>query len=45
MQKIADMGLEAGILDRRLDVRDLVDRRFIPADIEASAIAMPPAAP
>src|SRR5262245_21777040 len=32
MQKIADMGLAAGILDKRLDVRDLVDRRFIPPD-------------
>jgi hypothetical protein len=38
MQKIADMGLAAGILERRLDVRDLVDRRFIPSDIHAAAI-------
>ena len=38
MQQIADMGLEAGILERRLDVRDLVDRRFIPADIQPAAI-------
>src|SRR5512145_343317 len=37
MQKIADMGLEAGILERHLDVRELVDRRFIPAEIEAAA--------
>ncbi len=40
MQKIADMGLEAGILERRLDVKDLVDRRFIPADIQAAKIEM-----
>jgi NitT/TauT family transport system substrate-binding protein len=40
MQRIADMGLEAGILERRLDVKDLVDRRFIPADIEAARIDM-----
>jgi NitT/TauT family transport system substrate-binding protein len=33
MQRIADMGLAAGILERRLDVKDLVDRRFIPPDI------------
>jgi NitT/TauT family transport system substrate-binding protein len=40
MQRIADMGLEAGILDRRLDVKGLVDRRFIPAEIEAARIDM-----
>ena len=38
MQKIADMGLEAGILERRLDVKDLVDRRFIPPDIQPARI-------
>ncbi len=41
MQRIADMGLEAGILERRLDVKGLVDRRFIPADIEAADIEPP----
>jgi NitT/TauT family transport system substrate-binding protein len=41
MQRIADMGLEAGILERRLDVKGLVDRTFIPADIEAAQIEMP----
>ncbi len=30
MQQIADMGLAAGILERRLDVTGLIDRRFIP---------------
>jgi NitT/TauT family transport system substrate-binding protein len=40
MQKIADMGVAAGILDRPLDVRGLVDRRFIPSDIEAARITM-----
>jgi NitT/TauT family transport system substrate-binding protein len=40
MQRIADMGFEAGILERRLDVKGLVDRRFIPADIEAAHIDM-----
>jgi NitT/TauT family transport system substrate-binding protein len=43
IQKIADMGLEAGILERRLDVKGLVDREFIPADIEAAHIEAPPA--
>ena len=41
MQRIADMALEAGVLERRLDVHDLVDRRFIPADIKAAAITVP----
>jgi NitT/TauT family transport system substrate-binding protein len=41
MQKIADMGLAAGILERRLDVRDLVDRRFIPPEIEPARIDLP----
>lgn len=40
MQRIADMGLAAGILDRPLDVRGLIDRRFIPDDIEAARITM-----
>jgi NitT/TauT family transport system substrate-binding protein len=40
MQKIADMALEAGILERRLDVRGLVDRQFIPSDITAAHIDM-----
>ncbi|HVQ28396.1 MAG TPA: ABC transporter substrate-binding protein [Vicinamibacteria bacterium] len=40
MQRIADMGLEAGILERRLDVKGLVDRSFIPTDIEAARIDM-----
>jgi len=44
MQKIADMGLEAGILERRLDMRELVDRQFIPTDIQAAPITLPPAA-
>ena len=38
MQKIADMALEAGILERRLDIHDLVDRDFIPEDIQAAKI-------
>ena len=45
MQRIADMGLEAGILERRLDVKGLVDRSFIPTDIQAARIDMARAAP
>jgi NitT/TauT family transport system substrate-binding protein len=33
MQEIADMGLRAGILEKRIDIRDLVDRSFIPDSI------------
>jgi len=43
MQRIADMALEAGILERRLDVHGLVDRQFIPSDITAARIDMPAA--
>lgn len=39
MQRIADMALEAGILERRLDVRGLVDRQFIPTTIVPARIA------
>jgi hypothetical protein len=39
------MAYEAKILDTKLDVRGLVDRQFIPKDIEAARIDMPPAQP
>jgi NitT/TauT family transport system substrate-binding protein len=42
MQLMADMALEAGILERPLDVRGLVDRRFIPTEIPQAKIDMPP---
>ena len=32
------MDLAAGILERRLDIRDLVDRRFIPPEIQPAQI-------
>ena len=38
MQEIADMGLSAGILEKRIDIRDLIDRSFIPHDIQAADI-------
>ena len=40
MQRIADMALEAGILERHLDIRGLVDREFIPTDIQPAKIAL-----
>jgi NitT/TauT family transport system substrate-binding protein len=44
MQRIADMGFEAGVLERSLDVRELVDRQFIPAEIQPARIEMDGAA-
>ena len=44
-QRIADMGFEAGVLERPLDVRELVDRQFIPAEIQPARIEMDAAAP
>lgn len=41
LQVIADMALAAGILETHLDVRGLIDRRFIPEAIAAAAIDMP----
>jgi hypothetical protein len=38
MQRIADMAVRAGLLERRLDVRDALDRSFIPADIRPAEI-------
>jgi NitT/TauT family transport system substrate-binding protein len=36
--QIRDMGLRAGILEKRIEIRDLVDRSFIPADIKPAKI-------
>jgi NitT/TauT family transport system substrate-binding protein len=38
MQRIADMAFKAGLLEHRLDVRDVLDRSFIPADIRPAEI-------
>ena len=38
MQRIADMAVRAGLLERRLNVRDVLDRSFIPADIRPAEI-------
>ena len=36
--QIRDMGVKAGILEKRIEIRDLVDRSFIPADIKPANI-------
>ena len=38
MQQIEDMALQAGILQKPIDMHDLVDRSFIPSDIKAADI-------
>jgi NitT/TauT family transport system substrate-binding protein len=38
MQRIADMAVRAGLLEHRLDVREVLDRSFIPADIRPAEI-------
>jgi NitT/TauT family transport system substrate-binding protein len=39
--KIRDMALKAGILTRRIEMKDLVDRSFIPADIDSAGLPSP----
>jgi NitT/TauT family transport system substrate-binding protein len=38
MQKIADMALKAGILEKPVSIKDLLDRSFIPKDIKPANI-------
>lgn len=38
LQKIADMAIKAGILQKPIDMKELVDREFIPADIKPANI-------
>src|SRR5262249_18069470 len=40
MQKIHDMALKAGILSRPIEMKDLIDRSFIPAEIKAATISV-----
>jgi NitT/TauT family transport system substrate-binding protein len=40
LQKIADMALKVGILDRPMPMSEMVDRRFIPADIKPAQITV-----
>jgi NitT/TauT family transport system substrate-binding protein len=50
LQQIADMALKSGVLQKPVSLKDMVDRSFIPAHIEAATIAdaapqIAPAAP
>ena len=38
MNKIHEMGLKSGILGKRIEMKDLIDRAFIPAEIKPAAI-------
>lgn len=38
LQQIHDMALKAGILEKPISMKDLVDRQFVPADIKPAAI-------
>lgn len=38
MQRIHDMAIKAGILTKSIEMKDLLDRRFIPADIRPANI-------
>jgi NitT/TauT family transport system substrate-binding protein len=40
MEQIRDMAIKAGILKMKVDMKDLLDRSFIPADIKAADIDM-----
>jgi NitT/TauT family transport system substrate-binding protein len=38
LQRIHDMALKAGLLERPVDMKELIDRRFIPSDIKPADI-------
>lgn len=40
MERIRDMGIKAGILTKKVEMKDLLDRSFIPTDIKAADIDM-----
>jgi NitT/TauT family transport system substrate-binding protein len=40
LQEIHDMALKAGILERPIEMKDLIDRRFIPVEIKGAKIAV-----
>jgi NitT/TauT family transport system substrate-binding protein len=40
LQRIHDMAIKAGILQKSIEMKDLVDRQFIPADIKPANIAV-----
>jgi NitT/TauT family transport system substrate-binding protein len=42
LQRIHDMAIKAGILEKPIDMKDLVDREFIPTDIKPANIVVQP---
>jgi hypothetical protein len=40
LSRIRDMALQAGILTQRVEMKDLVDRSFIPASLYPSPVAL-----
>lgn len=44
LERIMDMGLKAGVLEKRVPMSELIDRRFIPKVIRPAKIAVPAAA-
>ena len=42
LQRIHDMAIKAGILQKPIDMKDLIDRQFIPADIKPANIDVQP---
>jgi len=40
MKQIHDMALKAGILEKPIDMKELIDRRFIPTDIKPANISL-----
>jgi hypothetical protein len=45
LQRIHDMAIKAGILEKPIAMSDLLDRSFIPKEIHAAAIDMADAEP
>lgn len=45
LQRIHDMAIKTGVLKKPLSMTELVDRRFIPKDIEDIELEVPPGAP
>ena len=42
LQAIHDMAIKAGVLQKPINMKDLIDRQFIPADIKAANIQVAP---
>ncbi|HEU4751737.1 MAG TPA: ABC transporter substrate-binding protein, partial [Armatimonadota bacterium] len=42
LQRIQDMGIKAGILEKRVPLSQIIDRRFIPKEIHAAKIHVEP---